>query len=111
MNVLKFVRDLPTGDDSGLGRWALNRADGDEAKAAKQITDDMDDYYSSGYSLQLDVPLNRFMVDYDIKQFLTTYIGTTCWDDLSEEDKKKCFRDYPKKSLPEWNTIERERYS
>ena len=110
MNVLKFVRDLSTGDHSGLGRWALNRADGDEAKAAKQITDDMDDYYSSGYSLQLDVPLNRFMVDYDIKQFLTTYIGTTCWDDLSEEDKKKCFRDYPKKSLPEWNTIERERY-
>ena len=111
MNVLKFVRDLSTGDHSGLGRWALNRADGDKAKAAKQITDDMDDYYSSGYSLQLDVPLNRFMVDYDIKQFLTTYIGTTCWDDLSEEDKKKCFRDYPKKSLPEWNTIERERYS
>ena len=110
MNVLKFIRDLPTGDTGGIGRWALNRANGDVEKAAQLITDDMEDYYGGGHSFQYDVPLNRYMVDYDIKKFLVTYLGTTSWDDLGEEDKKKCFKDYPKRSLPDWDTIERESY-
>ncbi len=110
LSVLKYVRNLPTGDGAGTGRWALTRADGDEEKAAQLITDDMEEYYGGGYSFQYDVPLNRYMVDYDIKQFLMTYLDTTSWDDLSEEDKKKCYRDYPKKSLPDWNSIERESY-
>ena len=88
----------------------LNGASGDVDKAAKMITDDMNDYYGGGYILQHDVPLNRYMVDYDIKQFLTTYTGVTSWDDLIEDHKKKCFKDYPKKSLPDWDTIEREGY-
>ena len=110
MNALKFICDLPTGDTGGIGRWALNRANGDVEKAAKLITDDMDDYYGGGHSFQYDVPLNRYMVDYDIKKFLVDYLGTSSWDDLGEEDKKKCFKDYPKKSLPDWDTIERESY-
>ena len=110
MNALKFIRDLPTGDTGGIGRWALNRANGDVEKAAQLITDDMEDYYGGGHSFQYDVPLNRYMVDYDIKKFLVTYLGTTSWDDLGEEDKKKCFKDYPRKSLPDWDTIERESY-
>lgn len=101
MNALNFVHNLRTGDDFGLEGWALKRAGGDVAKAAKMITDDMNDYYGGGYALQYDVPLNRYMVDYDIKQFLTTYVGVTSWDDLTEDDKKKCFKNYPKKSLPD----------
>ena len=110
MNALKFICDLPTGDTGGIGRWALNRANGDVEKAAKLITDDMEDYYGGGHSFQYDVPLNRYMVDYDIKKFLVDYLGTSSWDDLGEEDKKKCFKDYPKRSLPDWDTIERESY-
>ena len=110
MNALKFIRDLPTGDTGGTGRWALNRAKGDVEKAAELITDDMEEYYGGGHSLQYDVPLNRYMVDFDIKKFLVNYLGTTSWDDLSEEDKKKCYKDYPKRSLPDWDTIERESY-
>ena len=110
MNALQFIRDLPTGDTGGIGRWALNRAKGDVEKAAELITDDMEEYYGGGHSLQYDVPLNRYMVDFDIKTFLDDYLGTTSWDDLSEEDKKKCYKDYPKRSLPDWDTIERESY-
>ena len=110
MNALKFICDLPTGDTGGTGRWALKRANGDVKKAAQLITDDMEEYYGGGYTFQYDVPLNRYMVDYDIKQFLMTYLATTSWDDLSKEDKKKCYKDYPKKSLPDWNSIEREGY-
>ena len=66
-NALKFVRNLRTGDHSGLGAWALKRAGGDETKAAKMIADDMYDYYGGGHAFEYDVPLNRYMVDYDIK--------------------------------------------
>ena len=45
MNALEFICDLPTGDTGGIGRWALNRANGDVKKAAQLITDDMGDYY------------------------------------------------------------------
>ena len=51
MNTLNFVCNLRTGNDSGLGGWALKRAGGDVAKAAKMITDDMNDYYGGGYAL------------------------------------------------------------
>ena len=110
MKALNFVCKFCTGNDSGLGGWALKRAGGGIAKAANMITDDMNDYYGGGYALQYDVSLNRYMVDYDIKQFLTAYAGVTSWDDLTEDNKKKYFKDYPKKSLPDWDTIEREGY-
>ena len=53
------------------------------------IMDGMNDYYGDGYALQYDVPLNCYMVDYDIKQFLTTYVGAASWDNLTEDNKKK----------------------
>ena len=83
----------------------LNKGKGDAAKSTKIMTQEIVEHFQDGYSLQYDVPLNRFMVDWDIKEFLTTYVGITSWDDLSEDDKKKCYRDYPKKSLPDWDEI------
>ena len=101
MNALKFIRDLPTRGASGTGWWALNRANGDVEKAAQLITDDMEDYYGAGHSLQYDVPLNSYMVDYEIQKFLISALGTTSWDDLSEKDKIKCYKDYPKRPRPD----------
>jgi hypothetical protein len=45
------------------------------------------------------------MVNWDIKEFFTKFVGITSWDDLSEDDKRKCYRDYPKKYLPDWDEI------
>ena len=72
------------------------------------MTMEINDHFKDGYYLQYDVPLNRFMVDWDIKEFLTKFVGATSWDDLSEDDKRKCYRDYPKKSLPDWDEIVQE---
>ena len=57
------------------------------------MTEEMEKYYRDGYTFQFDVPLNPFMVDWDIKQFLLNYIGVISWDDLSKGDKRKCYRD------------------
>ena len=81
-----------------------------EDKAADVMTKELDDHFKDGYTLNYDVPLNKFMVDWDIKEFLRTHAGINSWDDLAEEDKRKCYRDYPKKSLPDWDEIEQETF-
>ena len=43
-------------------------------------------------------------------QKLTMDIYANSWNDLAKEDKRKCYRDYSKKSLPDWDDIEQESY-
>ena len=116
MLVLKYCMGRKT---AGLANFCLKKGTTfkgtskevvSQEKTADIMTQELHDHYKDGYTLQFDVPLNKFMVDYDIKAFLTTYIGSNSWDDLSQEDKRKCYRDYPKKSLPDWDAIEQETY-
>ena len=117
--VLEYCIGLPQGRNGGLGAFCLKKGTTHKGtakevvsmeKAADVMTQELHDHYRDGYTLQYDVPLNKFMVDYDIKEFITNYVGANSWDDLSEEDKRKCYRDYPKKSLPDWDEIEQESY-
>ena len=52
-----------------------------------------------------DCHLDQFIADYDIKEFVTKYLGCTSWEDLDEEAKKACYKNYPKATLPEWTGI------
>ena len=108
--ALNYVRNLPSGSTGGLGKFCLNKGGGDADKAATIMTDEIDAHFKDGYELLYDVPLNKFMVDWDIKRFLQNYLRATSWEDLSEDDKKKCFRDYPRKSLPDWGGIAQESF-
>ena len=103
--ALNYARGLSTGDSRGLGKYCLAKGGGDPAKAAKVMAKEIDDYWKHGPSVQYDVHLNKTMVDWDIKQFLTRHVGITSWDDLDENSKTACYRDYPKKSLPDWDDI------
>ncbi len=76
--------DLPLGSRSGLGKFCLGKGTTkkgtaqevvDEEKAADAMTIEHDDHFKDEYSLQFDVPLNKFMVDLDIKDFLVTFVG------------------------------------
>ena len=107
-SALNNCLNLRSGAGAGLGAFCLNKGKGDSDLAAKIMTTELDDHFKDGYSLNCDVPLNKCMVDWDIKGFLTKYVGVTSWDDLSEDDKRKCFKDYPKKSLPVWDDIAEE---
>ena len=86
----------------------LNKGQCNTEKATKIMTTEIDVHVKDGYSLQYDVHLNRFMVHWDITQFLTDFAGVPSWDDMSEDDEMKCFRDYPKKSLPVWDEMVQE---
>ena len=77
-----------------------------EDKAADIIKEELGAHFKDGYTLNYDVPLNKFMVDWDIKEFLKTHTCVNLCNDLAEEDKRKCYRDYHKKSLPNWDEIQ-----
>ena len=103
--ALNYVCGVPKSATGGHGKFCLDKGGRDKDKATKIMTMEIDAHCKDDYSLQYDVPLNRFMANWDIKQFLTDYVGVTSWDDLMEDDKKKCFKHYPKKSLPDWDEI------
>ena len=48
------------------------------------------------------------MVDFDIKEFPSNHIDFQAWDELNEESKRACYRDYPSQILPEWDGIAEE---
>ena len=117
--ALDYCQDLPQGRKGGLGGYCLKKGTTkqgtpqevvSEDKAADVMTKELDDHFKDGYTLNYGVPLNKFMVDWDIKEFLRTHAGINSWDDLAEKDKRKCYRDYPKKSLPDWDEIEQETF-
>ena len=116
---MEHCQNLPTGQKGGLGKYCLNKGTTNkgtakevvsESKAVEVITQELIDHFKDGYIFNYDVPLNKFMVDWDIKEFVKIYLGVNSWDDLAEDDKGKCYRDYPKQSLPDWNEIAQESY-
>ena len=74
------------------------------------MTQELDAHFKGGPAYNYDVSLDKFMVDWDIKQFLVDQVGINSWDDLDEESKVACYRDYPKRSLPEWDLMLEEAY-
>lgn len=106
--ALSYALSLPAGEKGGLGLFCLNKGNGDHEKAADRMTAELDAHWSHAYSLQYDVPLNKFLVDWDIKEFLSQRVGITSWDDLDDTSKRACFKDYPRRSLPNWDEIRQE---
>ena len=77
MMALKYARNLAQGDNGGLVRFCLNKGNDDPQKAAKVTTEEIDGHFKDGFPLQFDTPLNKYMVDFDIKQFLADRVGIT----------------------------------
>ena len=105
MMALKYARTMSPGDNGGLGFFCLTKGNGDPEKAAKVMTEEIHGHFKDGYSLQFDTPLNKYMVDFDIKQFLADHVGITSWEDLDEAGKKYCYKNYPRILLPVWDDI------
>ncbi len=86
------------------------KGDGDEEKADNVMTEELHNHWKDGVAYHYDMPLEKFMVDYDIKEFLTNYVGADSWDDLTDEMKRACYKDFPCRALPEWSSIVEESY-
>ena len=49
--------------------------------------------------------MDRFMADYYIKKVLVNVLGATSWESVPDQVKKICYKDFPRRSLPDWNKI------
>ena len=112
--ALAYVEALhlnDTGSGGGLIKFVLNaKGNGDRDEAVKTMNKELHNHFKDGPAYHYDVPLDKFMCDWDIKHFLNNYVGVDSWDDLNNEEKKACYRDYPAKKLPQWDSIVQESY-
>ena len=108
--MLKYTEQLPKGDGGGLHGFCLRKGGGNPKEAAKVMTAEIHDHFKDGPNYVWGTSLDRFLVDWDIREFLTEHIGIESWADLDDKGKKICYKNYPRRSLPEWNSIVQESY-
>ena len=48
----------------------------------------IDDHFKGGPAYHYDVALDKFMVNFNIKEFLNNHVGINSWDDLDEDGRK-----------------------
>jgi hypothetical protein len=112
-NIGKNIVSAATEQGGGLIDWILNNRGGADKTpeiAADNTTKDVVDYFKDGVSFRHRISLDHFMVDYDIKEFLSTKVGVTSWNDLNSQEKQVCFENYPNKDLPDWDKLAKESY-
>ena len=90
--TLRSLSDLTLGQIGDIGKFCFNKEDGNADLATTVMTNKIDTHFKHGYNLQVDIPLDKFRVDWDIKNFLKTHGGVILWDDWNEESKKSCFK-------------------
>ena len=104
--LLSYLKDHAVGLYDFLMAGAVN-----QDLVEEKLTNDINSEFMGGYSISVQNPLNRFMVDFDILRILKEYVGYTSWSDVPMSERGMCYRNYNSKSfLPEWD-IEEEKYN
>ena len=107
--ALNHVNLLPVNEGkSGLIGFCLSKGGGNWENTAAVMTEELDKHWKDGINYIWDCTLDKFMTDFDMKEFVKDYLGVQSWGDLNEEMRKCCFRNYPRRELPNWNMIMRE---
>ena len=104
------LKNLKESSSSKLYQWLVEQKGGDDEKAAQVMAKETSVWVRDGAIYHKKFSLDQFMVDYDIKQFLIDHLSCGGWEDLSDSDKKHCFKKYPRRQLPEWETVTKEDY-
>ena len=103
-----LLASLKDSSSHRLYMWLMEQKGKDEEKVAQTMAKEASNWVKDGAIHHKKVSLDRFMVDYDIKQFLIDHLSCGGWDDINESDKRHCFKNYPRKELPDWDTITKE---
>ncbi len=94
--------------------WLLNAKGGPEKSkeiAATNIRNNITSYFKNGVTWKTKINLDKYLVDYDIMELVTKKMGYTSWDDMSEDQKQICYKNFPNKVLPDWNKLTKETYN
>jgi hypothetical protein len=79
-------------------------------EAAQTMNDEIHHVFSHGYTVSLHNPLDRLLVDYDIKEFLENEVGYNSWRDLPDSQGSHVYKHFANKTLPDWDSIRKEPY-
>ena len=74
------------------------------------MTQDLGNYYKDGPMFSYDNHFDKCLVDWDIKCIMEDWLCANSWEDVSEETRKALYKSYPRRTLPDWSRIVRERY-
>ena len=74
------------------------------------MTKEIDEHFKGGFTYHYDISLGKFMVNFNIKEFLNNYVRINSWDDLDKDGRKACFREYLTRNLPDWDLMLQEAY-
>lgn len=102
------------GNESGQGLYGylLTQKGGpmkSTEEAARTMNEEIQHVFSNGYTVSWHNPLDRLLVDFDIKEFLANEVGYNSWKDLPNSEKGHVFKnDKSKKKLPDWDAIRKE---
>jgi len=67
--------------------------------------------FSCTPTFEVNVPMDKYMTDDDIKSIVEEHLGANKWKDVSTSNRKACFKTkWSKKSIPDWSTIHKESY-
>ena len=94
----------------GLYGHLLDSANGDVQALEKRMTEEFNNYYKDGPTFSYDNHFDKYLVDWDIKTIMEDWLGENSWEDVSEETRKALYKGYPRRALPDWSRIVRERY-
>ena len=78
---------------------------GDIAGIEKQTNDEFIKLGKKEHVYVKGVHLDAFWTDFSIKTFLEKFLNCSSWDDVTEEVKMVCYKNYPNRPLPDWDTI------
>jgi hypothetical protein len=111
--ALEYAKSTQGGKplDQGLyGFLVKSKGAGNPETAQSVMAKEMNDHFCSEIDFVYDCHLDEFLIDFDIKSLLINLIGAKSWDDVDDDTRKLCYRDYPRKPLPNWDTIMNENY-
>ena len=105
--ALKYIKTLPVpdGGSGGLIGFCLKKGGRNFENAHMVMTKELHKHWEHGVKYTWEFCLDKFLIDYDIRELLQHYLNMHCWEDCNEELRSTCFKYYPTRDLPQWNII------
>lgn len=108
--IMKWAKNE---NGQGLYGFLLNSKGGPNKshdEAAKVMNEEIQHVFANGYTVSMHNPLDRLLVDFDIKEFLANEVGYNSWRDLPDREGTHVYKNFANKTLPDWSSIRKEPY-
>jgi hypothetical protein len=71
----------------------------------QNINNELNDCFKSKHDAYYNQPLDRYLLDWEIKSFFTDVVGINDWPSYSQADMQRIFSRYPTKTAPAFESI------